>query len=63
MKPESTPCRPRHPVRLARLLLLAGLLVAPACSFFADEFTWLDRRAPHTLRDPDGPVAASAILP
>jgi hypothetical protein len=42
-----------------RLLLLAVALPSAGCSFFEDEFTWLDRRAPVTLKAPDAPPSGT----
>jgi len=51
-----------------RARLLAGLCVlaslcAGGCRFLADEFTWLDRRAPGAIAVPDAPLSGLADRP
>ena len=47
----------RRPARCkpwrVRLLVLTVALPCGGCSIFEDEFTWLDRAAPSTMKAPD----------
>jgi len=65
MKPER--CRagtaPRWRAALVTLLLAGVACAAGGCRFLADEFTWLDRRAPAARTVPDAPVSGLAERP
>lgn len=64
MKTESKTQRPRPEARRAlRLLWLPLWLCTAGCSLLEDEFTWLDRAAPASLRAPDRPLADLAERP
>lgn len=64
MTTDPTPSRPVRRHHLAvRALLVALSLPAAGCSFLADEFTWLNRRAPSTLAAPDAPQSLEAQRP
>jgi hypothetical protein len=45
------------------LLLLGVAGTASSCRFLADEFTWLDRRAPAARTVPDAPVSGLVERP
>jgi hypothetical protein len=45
------------------LCLLVVASTASSCRFLADEFAWLDRRAPSTLVAPDAPVSGLTEQP
>ena len=58
MKPETPMPRPLPGARrLLRFLWLPLLFCTAGCSLLEDEFTWLDRAAPASLRAPDRPLA------
>lgn len=68
MTPEpTTPAvRPQQtrPRQCALAWLVLGLLLpAGGCTFLADEFTMLDRRAPSTQKAPDAAVSAEVVRP
>lgn len=50
--------------RLGALALVLGLLPPCAgCSFLENEFTWLDRAAPHAVAAPDAAADGSVARP
>jgi hypothetical protein len=64
MTNDQTPSRPVRCRRfVARALLVALVLPAAGCNLLADEFTWLNRRAPSTVAAPDAPWSLEAIRP
>ncbi len=63
MTPERRCHGPRPRVVLASLLLFGVACAASGCRFLADEFTWLDRRAPAARTAPDAPVSGLVERP
>ena len=57
--------RPRtdRRVRLLAGCCLLASLCAGGCRFLADEFTWLDRRAPGAVAVPDAPLSGVVDRP
>jgi len=63
MTPERRRTGPLRRRVAACLLLFAVASSAAGCRFLADEFTWLDRRAPTACRAPDAPVSGLVERP